>query len=259
LGLFGKSRADKEREARQAAFADQALALRLSWVGQDDTLRDTLGASSLVQPPPARLGNVMEGLRGTRLVTVFDQEWAPARRDPAFNPGHGIDDSEGTCALTLVSIKTVSGACPARPPFVLVPNLAAQLRGQFTGRLQGEGGLGELLAAGAQWLMAQYAGSGIGFPERPHFDEVYLLRGNDPRTLRGFFTPARLDHFLQRPGWIVESLEDRLLVSVTLDSWPPTRRPLTEKRSGADMPLPPEHLPALVEGALAIADCLERA
>lgn len=45
----------------------------------------------------------------------------------------------------------------------------------------------------------------IDIPGFPEFSRKYLLKGKDPAAIMGFFSPGRINHFEQNPGWGVEA------------------------------------------------------
>jgi len=174
---------------------------------------------------------------------------------------HGFPDR--TCALAVVKLEP---RLPL-PEFLLQPNglmpyreRAAAAREALTGATGAIAGIERAVVAEAERRAADAPDpEGLRFAERPDFYARWLLTGPDESALRRLFVPALLDDLLVRPGWLVCSAGGSLLISVELRDWPPTQPFQHRVPIGKTRLLPPEQLPALLDGALEIAAALERA
>ena len=154
-----------------------------------------------------RVSSVLRGSASGNSVVVFDYTFLDKTRQ-RFQPLHYSQDLAGT------TIACIKGSWLSLPQFVLEPSamlMLKQAEDQVAKQL-GDGLLGsgvKRLMQAAEGLIA--AAPGWEYPERPDF--AYRVRGSDETAVRSLFTPAVLDYFRDRPGWIVEGRGEWLLIT----------------------------------------------
>ena len=261
LILIARRRALRKEAQRRQDLTTQGMALGLSFVGDDPALAAALGDPPILPPQQRHLFNMLRGTRRGHAVTVFDYTWlVHTKEHPRWNVESTGDTNFPilTCALTVVVIE--AGA--KLPSFLLQPNETARFRAgaERAAAMLGDqqsGVLGAIVKAAGSVAHAIPDQPGLHFPERPAFYEQYSLTADDEPRIRALFNEKLLDALLSRPGWIVNAANGRLFMSVLLSCWPPTRM----ERYHVDTVrlLSPEHLQALVDGALDVAELLDSA
>ena len=286
LVLAGR-RLARERAARDADLAERGSALGLAPVeGAPETALEGLRPAALLPDDSGTVQGVLRGRRGGHEVTFFDYTWnvtgSRGRWEgrPVWN-AERIDRTSGgtpvrTCALAIAAVAT---SVPL-PAFLLEPNPVLPFRersanavaaldgtsersGDERVRKVASGPLGSLLhdlVDPVHTFASELSDPpGLRFEERPDFYTRLALAGEDEAALRQLFRPVLLDYFLARPGWLVDSIPGHVLVSIELSQWPPTRESQRHLPFNVTRWLAPEHLPALLDGALEIVRTLEDA
>jgi hypothetical protein len=285
--VFATRRLSRLRAARDAELAERGSALGLAPVAA--TPGEVLAAlrpAALLPGDSSELHALLRGQREGHEVTFFDYAWTVVGSRgrwagrPLWNAERLGRTSGGTptrrCALAVAAVATRVRL----PAFLLEPNPVLPLReheARAVAALEPSGGMPqderarEVLAGPAGGmlhdLLAQaqtYAEKlpdppGLRFDERPAFYAQCCLAGEDEPALRALFRPDLLDFFLTRPGWLVNSIQGHVLVSLDLGEWPSTREAQRRIPLGVTRWLPAEHLRALIDGALEIVRKLEEA
>jgi hypothetical protein len=285
---FASRRTARQRSARDAELAERGSVLGLAPVPgpPEEVIAGLRPAALLPEDSSPKAESVLGGRRGDHEVTFFDYTWnvhgSPGRwaGRPVWNPERNDKTRGGTpvrtCALAVAAVATKMPL----PEFLLEPNPVLPLRENSARALAALEGRSELAADERVRMVASgpfggvlhdlleqaeaRAGElpeppGLHFDERPDFYAQIALIGGDEPALRRLFRPELLDFFLARPGWLVNSVAGHVLVSVELGHWPPTRESQRHLPFNVTRWLPPEHLTALVDGALEIVRKVEAA
>jgi len=147
---------------------------------------DTAGFYLFTQGPP-NIENRMQGKRDDYEIALFGFSYdAPQGEEGRRDLLVGDDGQIERRHQTLVWLRAAGDRLP---DFDLSPTRQAIRR------------------AGARFGLRRFT-----FDGREEFRDLYYLFGRDERAIRGLFTPAVLDAFVQQPGWFLEGRGDQWLV-----------------------------------------------